>query len=143
MTPTALRRADAGPAALPDFPPCPARPGVSPGRGRGLFAAAHIAAGQVIERCCSIPLSSPQCDELEGILPLGDYYFRHPENPDEGLLLLGLISLANHSDTPNARVGFTHAEGIGWIAELTALGPIASGDEITHRYRCPPWFPVA
>ena len=129
--------------AIPDFTRARVAPGVSPGRGRGLFATAAISVGEVIERCCAIPLTSEQCDRLEDILPLGDYYFRHPENAEEGLLLLGLISLANHADTPNARIGFSHAEGIGWIAELSAARAIAAGEEITHRYRCPPWFAVA
>jgi SET domain-containing protein len=118
-------------------------PGMSPGRGRGLFAMAPIAAGEVIERVCSIPLTSAQCDALEGILPLGDYYFRHPENEEEGLLLLGLVSLANHSDNPNAFVRFVRNDDIGWIAEVVASCPIAPGTEITHRYRCAPWFQVA
>jgi hypothetical protein len=129
--------------AVPDFCRTHIAPGVSPGRGRGLFATGPIPAGELIERCCSIPLTSPQCDALEGILPLGDYYFRHPVDPEQGLLLLGLMSLANHSDEPNARIGFTHAEGVGWIAELTATRAIAAGEEITHRYRCAPWFEVS
>jgi len=118
-------------------------PGTSPGRGRGLFAMAPIAAGEVIERVCTIPLTSVQCDALEGILPLGDYYFRHPVNDEEGLLLLGLVSLANHSDAPNAAVRFVYSEAIGWVAELVALHSLAPGAEVTHRYRCPPWFQVA
>jgi hypothetical protein len=104
---------------------------------------APIATGEVVDRCCTIPLSSEQCDQLESILPLGDYYFRHPENPDEGLLLLGLISLANHADDPNARIAFTWDAAIGWVAELNALRSIGSGEEITHRYRCAPWFDLA
>ena len=118
-------------------------PGVSPGRGRGLFATAPIADGDVIDRVCTIPLTSAQCDALESILPLGDYYFRHPMNPEEGLLLLGLVSLANHSDDPNAFVRFTQSETIGWIVELVALRPITPRAEITHRYRCAPWFQLA
>ncbi len=118
-------------------------PGVSPGRGRGVFATAPHAAGTVLERSCTVPLTSEQCDALEGILPLGNYYFRHPENAEEGLLLLGLVSLANHSEEPNAMVRYTHAGGVGWVAELVALRPIAAGEEITHRYRCGPWFEVA
>ena len=136
--------ADTAPAApLPDFSRHCVAPGVSPGRGRGLYATSAIAEGEVIERACSVPLTSEQCDRLEEIQPFGDYYFRHPESEDQGLMLLGLISLANHADAPNARVGFNQVEGIGWIAELVALRPIAAGEEITHRYRCPPWFPVA
>lgn len=130
-------------AGLPDFARSRVVPGVSPGRGRGLFAAAPIGPGEVIERCCTIPLTSEQCDRLETILPLGDYYFRHPEDPDEGLLLLGLASLANHADEPNGRIAFEWHAAIGWVAALIALRRIETGEEITHRYRCPPWFAVA
>jgi hypothetical protein len=128
---------------VPDFSCSRAAPGASPGRGRGLFATAPIATGEVVDRCCTIPLTSEQCDQLESILPLGDYYFRHPENPDEGLLLLGLISLANHADDPNARIAFTWDAAIGWVAELNALRSIGPGEEITHCYRCAPWFDLA
>ena len=130
------------PVPLPDFSRTRAVPGMSPGRGRGLFATAPIAEGEVIERSCAIPLASDQCDQLEEILPLGDYYFRHPENAEEGLLLLGLVSLANHSDDPNARVAFRHS-AMGRAAESSATHPISAGEEITHRYRCPPWFAVS
>lgn len=132
------RNADATGFARPSI-----APGVSPGRGRGLFATAAIAAGEVLERACSIPLKSAQCDALETILPLGDHYFRHPANGDEGLLLLGLVSLANHAEEPNALVRYVHLAEVGWIAELVALSPIAAGEEITHRYRCAPWFDVS
>ena len=131
------------PSGTPDFTRARVAPGVSPGRGRGIFATTAIAEGEMIERSCAIPLASDQCDRLEAILPLGDYYFRHPENAEEGLLLLGLVSLANHSDNPNARVAFHHSADIGWVAELSAARPIAAGEELTHRYRCPPWFAVA
>lgn len=137
----------ASPAEMDDVnwsaPPPKIAPGASPGRGRGLFATAPIAAGDVIDRVCTIPLTSAQCDVLEGILPLGDYYFRHPANTEEGLLLLGLVSLANHSDNPNASMRFVQSETLGWIAELVARRQIAPGAEITHRYRCAPWFQLA
>lgn len=133
----------AAPTAMPRFSCTCAAPGESAGRGRGLFAIAPIASGEAVDRCCTIPLTSEQCDQLENILPLGDYYFRHPENPDEGLLLLGLASLANHAEQPNARILFTRDAAIGWIAELVALRPISPGEEITHRYRCTPWFDLA
>lgn len=118
-------------------------PGHSPGRGRGLFATGPIAAGEVLERCCAIELTSEQCDRLEDLLPLGDHYFRHPADPERGLLLLGLVSLVNHSDAPNAEVRFAHDDALGWTAELAALRALAPGEEILHRYRCPPWFETA
>lgn len=117
-------------------------PAVSAGRGRGLFAVQPIAAGEIIDCACSVPLTSPQCDQLETILPLGDFYFRHPEDPDQGLLLLGQISLVNHSAEPNAEVRFAFSEALGWLAELVGRCPIEAGEEITCRYRCEPWFTV-
>lgn len=117
-----------------------AAPAASPGRGRGLFAIAAIAPGEIIERACTIPLTSEQCDRLENILPLGDYYFRHPADPEQGLILLGCVSLVNHSAAPNADVQFVHSADLGWIAELVCLRAIPEGEEITYRYRCEPWF---
>lgn len=118
-------------------------PGASPGRGRGLFAREPIATGEVISRACSIELTSDQCDALEEMLPLGNYYFRHPEDPDRGLLLLGEASLVNHSDDPNADLRFHLSEDVGWVAELFALRDIGPGHEILYRYRCMPWFETA
>jgi len=143
LEPPAARRIESAAIDPVSFDRPGIAPGVSPGRGRGLFATAPHVPGEVLERCCTVPLTSEQCDALEGILPLGNYYFRHPENAEEGLLLLGLISLANHAEEPNALVRYVHSEGTGWTAELVALRPIAAGEEITHRYRCPPWFKVA
>jgi hypothetical protein len=81
-------------------------PGVSPGRGRGLFAAADIAKGEILERACTIHVSEKQTDALEKILPLGDYYFRHPLSDDAGLIILGMASLCNHADQPFAHIRF-------------------------------------
>lgn len=130
------------PAAWADIRPKIA-PMVSPGRGRGVHALEAIAAGEVLERCCSVELTSDQCDALEEMQPLGDFYFRHPADPECGLLVLGLASLVNHSDTPNAEVRFEHQEGLGWVASIVARRHIPAGAEILHRYRCPPWFEVA
>lgn len=118
-------------------------PRLSPGRGRGVFATAPIAAGEVIERVCSAPISPAQCEALESMPPLGDYYFQHPEDSEAGLMLFGLTSLANHSDTPNARVVHVAQGELGYVSELIALEAIEVDQEVTHRYRCPPWFAVA
>ncbi|MGF1620759.1 MAG: SET domain-containing protein-lysine N-methyltransferase [Rhodomicrobiaceae bacterium] len=115
-------------------------PGISPGRGRGLFAAAHIARGEILERACTIHVHDEQTDTLEEILPLGDYYFRHPKSDDAGLIILGMASLCNHADEPNAHIRFEDQGELGWMAVLHALRDIAQGEEITYRYRCPLWF---
>lgn len=115
-------------------------PGTSPGRGRGLFAASTISKGEIIDRACSVFISSEQADELNTMLPLGNFYFRHPRSSDHGLMVLGLPSLCNHADMPNADVRFIDCGGCGWVSELYALEDIPTRAEITYRYKCPLWF---
>lgn len=111
-----------------------------PGKGRGLKAAGRILAGQVIAENPTILMNAEDCERAEATA-LGNYYFGHPENPDDGLFVLGAISLVNHADRPNARVDWRR-DAAGWTAILRAIKDIAPGEEITHRYRCPPWFGV-
>lgn len=111
------------------------------GKGRGLFAAAPIAAGELIEAAATIPLSGPDCDLIEAT-PAGHYYFAHPEDAEAGLLVLGLASLCNHADPATAETRWRLDPELGWVAELIALRALSPGDEITRRYRCPPWFAV-
>ncbi len=118
-------------------------PGTSPGRGRGLFAAAPIAAGEVIERACTVYIDAQQALSLDRMLPLGDFYFQHPLSKEEGLMVLGQASLCNHADEPNADVRFEEGGNCGWVAVLHALRDIGAGQEITYRYRCPLWFSTA
>ncbi len=117
-------------------------PGISPGRGRGLFAAEPIAAGEIIERACTVYIDAEQALRLDKMLPLGDFYFQHPLSKEEGLMVLGLASLCNHADDPNADVRFEDGGRCGWVAVLHALRDIPKGGEITYRYRCQLWFPV-
>lgn len=120
-----------------------AEPGVVPGCGRGLFACADLAEGEVIDRACTAEIDAAQALVLDDMHPVGDFYFEHPEDKTRGLMVFGLPSLINHSDDPNAHVRFEHEAGFGWIAVLYALQPIEAGAEITYRYRCPLWFPAA
>ncbi|MCB9670931.1 MAG: SET domain-containing protein-lysine N-methyltransferase [Alphaproteobacteria bacterium] len=116
---------------------------VAPGKGRGLFACAPIARGDVIERAPTIELSDPDTDAIVGT-ELEHYYFAHPGHPDEGgLMVLGMSSVSNHSDTPNAARRCLQVEGLGWVFELYALHDIPAGAEILHTYACGPWFEVA
>lgn len=113
-----------------------------PGKGRGLMASEAIASGDVIDRSTTIPLSAADCDLLE-LSAVGDYYFAHPEDAEAGLVVLGLTSLCNYSNMPNAELRWQRDDSVGWLAELYALRPIAEGEEVTRRYRCDPWFKVA
>lgn len=115
-------------------------PGYSPGCGRGLFAGAPIAKGEIIDRACTVFISAEQAIALDAMQPLGDFYFEHPSAKEEGLMVLGLPSLCNHADRPNADVRFIDSGKCGWIAELYALVDIREGLEVTYKYKCPLWF---
>jgi hypothetical protein len=114
-----------------------------PGKGRGLVAGVDIAQGEQIERCCTVPIGLGVWSTLNQVSPLGDFYFDHPDGSDDGLIVLGLISLVNYADQPNADVVWRHEADLGWIAELVATSPIKQGEEITYRYRCGAWFEVS
>lgn len=113
-----------------------------PGKGRGVVAAAAIDAGETIDIAPTIPLQAADCDLVERT-PVGDYYFAHPDDPEGGLVVLGLASLCNHSDVPNADIRWRRDPAAGLVAELFALRPIDAGEEIARRYACAPWFLIA
>lgn len=117
-----------------------AEPRAVSGKGRGLFATAAIARGEIIDRACTVPITGEQSLALDEMQPLGDFYFAHPTDRMQALMVLGLPSLCNHAGEPNGHVEWRHDEGLGWIAELVALEDIAAGEEITYRYRCELWF---
>ena len=123
--------------------PSLAAPGVSRHGGRGLFALALIAAGVVIDRACTVEIGADQSKPLDQMRPIGDYYFAHPEDSRAGLMAFGLMSFCNHAEAANADLRFTKSPALGWVADLVALRPIAAGEEITYRYKCPLWFNAA
>jgi len=113
-----------------------------PGKGRGVVAERSIAEGEIIDCAFTIELGPADCEAITRSV-VDHYYFAHPESRDMGLLVLGLASLANHAENPNAGVDWHHSPGIGWVGNLVALQPIAAGEEITRRYTCTPWFEIA
>ncbi len=96
------------------------RVGPSPIHGRGLFAAAPIAAGTVIGR-----FRGPEVDR-DGPHVL---WVRREDGSWHGIEGRGPLRWVNHSDTPNA--AFVDEE-------LVALTDIAPGEEITVHYG-PDW----
>lgn len=133
-------RADAADGAFWRNRPSLAEPAAASGRGRGLFAVRAIGAGDLIERACTVEIAPDQAARLDGMQPLGDFYFQHPEDKDAGLMVLGLMSLCNHNDDPNADIQFDLESDIGWVASLVAKRSIGAGEEITYKYKCPLWF---
>jgi hypothetical protein len=129
------------PDTLPQAKLLKIAPSRAPGKGRGVFALAPIRRGEVIDEACTLALDSAECAEIEKT-KAGDHYFAHPDDQAAGLLVLGLPSLCNHSDHPNAGTSFRRDEKIGMVVVLVALRDIARGEEVTRRYACPVWFPV-
>jgi uncharacterized protein len=106
-----------------------------PHKGRGVFAGAPIAAGQLIEQAPVVVVPAADCALVDQTI-LHDYYFRW-DDEGTGAVALGLVALCNHSRRPRARVRRNYAQG---TLDLLALAPIAAGAEITIDYHCPLWF---
>jgi len=110
-------------------------PGAIPGHRRGLFAAALIFRGEIIDRASTVFVSLDQSTECHMLQFASNVYFEHPRATGAGLLILGLPSLCNCADQPNADVRFVDSGPCGWIAELYALEEIPNGAEISCRHR--------
>ena len=105
------------------------------GKGRGVIAIEPINAGALLEIAPVIPLtteSSPMPDQI-----LYAYPFLWDDPPFIEAIALGLISMINHSDEPNAQfeTDIPHK-----IVRVTALRDIAAGEEVTFDYGIPLWF---
>ena len=114
-------------------------------RGRGVFAARQFQAGEVIEVCPVIALSSDDVAQLDKTR-LYDYYFGWGADNTGGAIALGFGSLYNHSYAPNAAYRKSEADG---TISIVALKSIAPDDEILFKYNngdtenCGPlWFEV-
>lgn len=118
------------------------RLGISPGRGRGVFATQPIAAGELIERSPVLVSPAAEWPHLEKTV-LYDYVFEWGEDETDSGIALGYAGLFNHSFTPNARYRRRTAD---LLIEVTAVREIAAGEEITMNYngepddRTPVWF---
>jgi hypothetical protein len=95
------------------------------GAGRGVFAECDIAVGQEIERC---PMLITDGAQAEALTQGADGYV-FGWGSESTALALGYGSLYNHSYAPNAETLETPEELV-----ITAVRPIASGDEIFINY---------
>jgi len=116
-----------------------ARPGGAPGKGRGVFASAAFAPGELVDAALCIEMDAEACTRVVGTR-IDDYYFYHPDGDALGLLVLGLASLCNHSAEPNTETRYERDPDLGWVVLLTATRAIREGEELTRRYACAPWF---
>jgi uncharacterized protein len=117
----------------------------SASRGRGVFAARRFRAGEVIEVCPVIALSSDDAARLDET-HLYNYYFGWGADNKGAAIALGFGSLYNHSYDPNAAYQKSEADS---TISIIAVKPIAPDDEILIKYNFgnaadggPLWFEV-
>ena len=108
-------------------------------KGRGVVATGPIAAGTEIVTCPVIVYDDADAGRISKTR-LGDYNFRFGERQQRACIILGVISLCNHADEPNAEIVCHEPEQ---LVTLLAVAPIAAGEEICIRYRRPLWFTPA
>jgi SET domain-containing protein len=108
-------------------------------KGRGLVATEQIAIGARIVTCPVIAYDDEDAGRISKTR-LGDYNFRFGERQNRACIVLGVISLCNHAEDPNAEVICHEAE---LMVTLVAIRVIAEGEEICIRYRRPIWFTPA
>jgi uncharacterized protein len=102
----------------------------SASRGRGVFAARWFQAGEVIEICPVIAVSSDDVAKLDDT-PLYNYYFGWGTENKGAAIALGFGSLYNHSYAPNAAYRKSEADS---TISFFAVKPIAPEDEILITY---------
>ena len=109
------------------------------GKGRGVVATENVPAGAEIVTCPVIVYDWTDAGRIEKTR-LGDYNFRFGEEAKRSCIILGVISLCNHDESPNATVVCREDDE---AMTLVALRPILAGEEICIRYRRPLWFTPA
>ena len=112
-----------------------------PGKGRGVFAARDLAEGEALDEAHVLLISAEDAARLEET-PIGQHYFQWEGADDDndrwrGAVALGVVSLVNHSPTPNAGVWQDYARE---RIVLEALRPVAAGEEILIDYEIELWF---
>lgn len=114
----------------------------APGKGRGVFAAAPIARGELFERAPVIISPDTEWPALEKTA-LYHYCFEWGPEHQHTAIALGYASLYNHSFAPNARYLLQLDDH---LIHFVALRDIAAGEEITMNYNgeptdlTPVWF---
>ena len=116
----------------------------SPIGGRGVFTAASIREGSLIEICPVIVLPGAQIPLIDKTA-LYDYYFLWGADEEECAIAMGYGSLYNHAFRPNA---IYEADFEGRTLNFYAIKTIEAGEEITVNYNGDPelkdevWFPA-
>jgi uncharacterized protein len=108
--------------------------GSSPRAGRGVFATAPVAAGEVLEVCPVVVVPADEVEVFDDGALYG-YCFWWPRG--RRALAFGYGSLYNHAQEPNAEFNLRVAAG---EIEFKATRDIEAGDEVTVSYGDDLWF---
>jgi len=100
------------------------------GKGRGVFTSKTISEGDLIELCPVIILSSKDLKIIHET-SLHDYYFLWGPEENRGAIALGLGSLYNHAENPNA---YTVQDCDARQIKIIASRDISAFEEITISY---------
>ncbi len=103
-----------------------------PGMGRGVFARAAIASGEVLGTFHTIHVPAAEV-EAGAASTLAHYWFLDDAD-GSAYVVLGFIELLNHSRLPNLERRWLPSE-TGWQVELYALRDIAPGEQLLIDYR--------
>jgi uncharacterized protein len=108
-------------------------------KGRGVFARAGFAGGQVVEVCPVVLLRMPFEELPAGVERLVFNWERLAGVPGTQALALGYGSLYNHDNPANLRY---EADETGLLLRLTAVRDIPAGEELTINYNADGGAPV-
>ncbi|WP_204105596.1 MULTISPECIES: SET domain-containing protein-lysine N-methyltransferase [Spirulina sp. CCY15215] len=108
-----------------------------PSKGKIVIATQSIQAGEIIEIAPAIAISE-KTRELLKPTELFQYCFVNPDGyvhnwPVSGYFVLGLATLCNHSNQPNAKVNWVRNDKGNW-SHLIALNEINLSEEILLFY---------
>ncbi len=107
------------------------------GKGRGVLATEPIPAQTLLETAPVIPMRPEDRLPLES--KLYDYPFRWNHDGCPEAITLGIMSLVNHSTSPNCDLEYHFEER---CISLWTIRDIAAGEELSFDYECPLWFEV-
>jgi len=111
-------------------------------RGRGVFTASGLRAGDLIEICPVIVIPANEKERIDQSI-LHDYYFIWDEKQGSIALALGYGMLYNHSGEANAEA---ERDLEAAVIRISCLQAIAAGEEIFINYNFRPetqsrlWF---